>query len=171
MQRIQIDSVLPHLIKQIKAGVFLIVQAGDDLNVMTIGWASFGFIWGKPIMTIAVRPTRHTFGIIERGRDFTVSIPSGNLSKEIELCGTKSGRDCNKIKECGFEIFPAVKVKTPILNIAGTHIECKIVCKTSIDPDKLADDYQKLYPNKDFHTMYFGEIMDCYSTEDEKISG
>ncbi len=168
MQRIQIDSMLPQVMKQIKAGAFLVVRAGDDLNVMTIGWASFGIIWGKPIMTVAVRPTRHTFGIIERAHDFSVSVPAAGMAKEIEFCGTRSGRNCDKVKECGLETFPAVKVHAPILAIAGTHVECNIVCKTAIDPDKLADDYKKLYPNKDFHTLYFGEIVDCYWTEDEK---
>jgi flavin reductase (DIM6/NTAB) family NADH-FMN oxidoreductase RutF len=119
-------------------------------------------------MTIAVRPTRHTFGIIERAKDFSVSVPAEAMAKEIEFCGTKSGRNCNKLKECGLEIFPALKVRSPILSIAGTHLECKIVCKTVIDPQTLTEEYKSLYPQKDFHTLYFGEIADCYSTADEK---
>jgi flavin reductase (DIM6/NTAB) family NADH-FMN oxidoreductase RutF len=167
MQRMNLDSILQPLIKQIKAGVFLIAQAGDDLNVMTIGWASFGFIWGKPIMTIAVRPTRHTYGIIERSKDYSVSIPNGNMSKEIELCGTLSGKNCDKLKKSGLELFPALKVRSPILAVAGTHLECKIVYKAPIDPNMLIDEYKPLYPRKDYHTLYFGEIMECYSTADE----
>jgi len=63
MERVNYETVLPLVMKQIKQGAFLTALAGDNLNVMTIGWASLGFIWGKSIMTIAVRPTRHTFGI------------------------------------------------------------------------------------------------------------
>lgn len=170
MERLQFENVVPQLLKQIKAGAFLCVQAGDDLNVMTIGWASFGFIWGKPIMTIAVRPTRHTFGIIERARDFTVSVPSVSMGKELECCGTESGRNCNKLKKCNLELFPSIKARTPILAVPGIHFECKMVCTTAINPKTLIEEYKHLYPQKDYHTLYYGEIIECYSTADERMT-
>jgi flavin reductase (DIM6/NTAB) family NADH-FMN oxidoreductase RutF len=170
MERIQFDLALPQMIKKIKEGSFLIVQAGDDLNVMAIGWASFGFFWGKSVATIAVRTSRYTYEIIERAKDFSVSIPREDKSKEIEFCGTQSGRNCDKLKKCGLKIFPAIKARSPILDIAGIHIECKIVYKSPINPKWLADEYETIYPQKDFHTFYFGEVMECYSTEDEKLS-
>lgn len=169
MERVNYETVLPQMMKQIKQGAFLTVLAGDDLNVMTIGWASLGFIWGKSIMTITVRPTRHTFGIIERALDFTVSVPLSGMEKELEYCGTHSGRDGDKFKKGGLEIFPSIKAHTPIIALPGIHYECRIVFKSAMNPKNLTEDYKHLYPQKDFHTLYFGEIFECYSTADERI--
>jgi flavin reductase (DIM6/NTAB) family NADH-FMN oxidoreductase RutF len=167
MKKMKYDAILPEIMTQIKTGAFLSVKADEDLNVMTIGWASFGFIWGKPIMTVAVRPTRFTFGIIERAKDFCVSVPAEGMLKEIEYCGSHSGRDGDKLKMCNLATFPAIKAHSPILAIDGIHIECKIVCKAPVDPKMLVEEYDKIYPKKDYHTLYFGEIIECYSTDGE----
>jgi len=81
MKDLNYMSVAEEAINKIKKGAFLTVRAADALNTMTIGWATFGFIWQKPIMMVAVRSSRHTFGIIEKALDFTVTIPSGDMSK------------------------------------------------------------------------------------------
>jgi len=167
MKKMTIESIEPQIMGRIKAGAFLIVKAGEKANVMTIGWASVGFIWSKPIMTIAVRPTRYTYGIIELAKDFSVSIPTEGMKKEIEVCGSRSGRDCDKFKECNFKTFPSIKAYSPVLAIAGIHIECKIIYKSVMDSSQLIEEYHKLYPKKDYHTLYFGEIMECYSTDRE----
>ena len=98
-----------------------------------------------------VRNSRHTFSIIEHASEFTVSVPSTDMSKALEFCGTKYGKKHDKFKECGLEIFPGEKVHTPIVNIPGLHFECKIVYKNSINPDFLIESYKHLYPNKDYH--------------------
>jgi flavin reductase (DIM6/NTAB) family NADH-FMN oxidoreductase RutF len=167
MKKLTIDSIQPPILSRIKAGAFLIVKAGEKVNVMTIGWASVGFIWSKPIMTIAIRPTRYTYGIIELAKDFSVSIPTEGMKKAIEFCGSRSGRDCDKFKECNLKTFPSTKVYSPVLAIAGIHVECKIIYKSVMDSTQLIDEYQKLYPKKDYHTLYFGEIVECYSTDRE----
>jgi flavin reductase (DIM6/NTAB) family NADH-FMN oxidoreductase RutF len=162
MKKVDYMSVAEESMAQIKKGAFLTVKAGTDLNTMTIGWATIGFIWQKPIFMVAVRDSRHTFGIIERAADFTVSVPSGDMKDQIMCCGTKSGRDMDKFKECGLEIMDAQQVGSPIINIPGLHFECRIVFKAAMDPEFLAEDYKKLYRDNDYHTLYFGEIQDCY---------
>jgi flavin reductase (DIM6/NTAB) family NADH-FMN oxidoreductase RutF len=149
-------------------GAFLIVQAGDALNVMTVGWASIGFIWGCPVMTVCVRPSRHTFGILERAAEFTVSAPDSGMEKELEFCGTQSGRKVDKLKKCGIELLPGEKVRVPVLNIPGVHFECKTVYSSPLDPARLIDRYRHLYPDKDYHTIYFGEIVYCYQISAKK---
>jgi flavin reductase (DIM6/NTAB) family NADH-FMN oxidoreductase RutF len=168
MQHVNYLAVAERAMKQIEKGAFLTVQAGDALNVMTIGWASIGFIWGRPILTVLVRNSRHTYTIIEKSSEFTVSVPLVDMRKELAFCGSNSGQKVDKLKKCGLEIFPGEKVKTPILNIQGVHFECKIVYKAPLNPSALAESYKHLYPDKDYHTMYFGEIAYCYSNEDEK---
>jgi flavin reductase (DIM6/NTAB) family NADH-FMN oxidoreductase RutF len=153
-------------IEKMKAGAFLTVKSGNALNTMTIGWASFGVVWSKPIMMVAVRLSRHTFGIIEAARDFTVTVPAGDMQKELALCGSKSGRDMDKFKLCNLETSGSRKVASPVIKTPGRHYECKIVYKSAMDPAHLDPGYDStLYPNKDYHTLYFGEIAACYETD------
>lgn len=158
-------SVAEKVMDTIKKGAFLTVKSGNDLNTMTIGWATIGFVWRKPIFMIAIRDSRHTFGIIERAVDFTVSVPSTNMQEEIMFCGTKSGRDLDKYTECNLRIAASRQVVSPIIDTPGIHFECKIVFKSAMNPEDLDEEYKKLYPEKDYHTLYFGEILDCYETE------
>ena len=159
-------SIAEDAMSKIKKGAFLTVKAADALNTMTIGWVTFGFIWQKPIMMVAVRPTRHTFGIIEKALDFTVTIPAGDMSKAIAFCGSKSGRDVDKFKMCNLEIAEGQNVASPIIKVPGIHFECKIVLKSAMNPAFLDKNLDKsLYPQKDYHTLYFGEILACYETE------
>jgi flavin reductase (DIM6/NTAB) family NADH-FMN oxidoreductase RutF len=162
MRDVDIMAVFEGVMKQIKEGAFLTVKAGEALNTMTIGWATIGFAWRKPIMMVMVRNSRHTFSLIEKAVDFTVSVPTGDMKKEIAYCGTKSGRDVDKFKECMLETESSRQVVSPIIKIPGIHFECHIVYKNAIDPTRLIRDYDQIYPEKDYHTLYFGEIQACY---------
>jgi flavin reductase (DIM6/NTAB) family NADH-FMN oxidoreductase RutF len=163
MKRIDYMTVASNAMDQIKKGAFLTVKSGEAINTMTIGWATIGYVWRKPTMMVAVRLSRHTFSIIESAEDYTVSIPSADMKKELIFCGTKSGRDYDKFKECNLQPLDSQKVITPIIKVPGLHYECKIVYKSAMDPAYLNNDYNTtLYPEKDYHTLYFGEIVDCY---------
>ena len=153
-------------INKIKGGAFLTVKSGDVLNTMTIGWATFGVVWSKPIMMVAVRSSRHTFGIIEAASDFTVTVPAGDMHKETAYCGSKSGRDVDKFKICNLETTNSHEVVSPIIKTRGRHYECNIIYKSAMDPAHFHKDYDSsLYPKKDYHTLYFGEILACYETD------
>lgn len=162
MRNVDFMAVYEGVMKQIKEGAFLTVKAGEALNTMTIGWATIGFAWRKPIMMVMVRDSRHTFGIIEKAGDFTVSVPTGDMKKALAFCGTKSGRDTDKFKSCGLKTAPGREVVSPIIQTPGIHFECRIVYKNAIDPARLARDYDDIYPEKDYHILYFGEIKACY---------
>ena len=167
MQHRDYRAIAETAMKQIEKGAFLTVQAGDKVNIMTIGWATLGFVWGRPMMTVLVRKMRYTFGIIEKASEFSVSVPLTDMARELEICGSLSGRKVNKLEKCGLDLFPGEKIKTPIVNIPGIHFECRIVYKTPIDAALLVESYKHLYPDKDYHTIYFGEIVYCYSNEGE----
>jgi flavin reductase (DIM6/NTAB) family NADH-FMN oxidoreductase RutF len=145
-----------------KNGAFLAVKAGEQLNAMTISWWNIGFIWERPIITVAVRPTRYTFGIIEKADDFTVSVPVPDLPQALALCGSRSGRELDKLKAAGLTTIPAQKAASPIINIPGIHFEARILLRSKIDPGKMNSELEKYYPQKDYHTIHFGEIMACY---------
>ncbi len=155
---------LRKIINRVEEGAFLVVKGKEQSNVMTIGWAMLGIVWRKPMMMVAVRTSRHTYKLIEEGDSFTVSFPGEDRKKEISICGSKSGRNMDKFKECGFSTAPSRKVSTPVLKIPGHHFECRIVYKTPMDPKALSQDLGNLYPSKDYHTLYFGEILASYQT-------
>jgi flavin reductase (DIM6/NTAB) family NADH-FMN oxidoreductase RutF len=162
MQDVDFMTVCEAVLKQIKEGAFLTVKAEEALNTMTIGWATLGVAWRKPVMMVMVRNSRHTFRLIEKAADFTVSVPTGEMKKEIAFCGTTSGRDVDKFKECGLDTCPGRLAVSPVLRIPGVHFECRIVYTNAIDPAHLVPDYGPIYPEKDYHSLYFGEILACY---------
>jgi len=150
----------------ISKGAFLTTAHAGKTNSMTIGWGSIGVIWRKPIFTVLVRQSRFTRDLIEKSGEFTVSIPFGSMSEALGLCGTKSGRDLDKIKAAGLTLQPGKKINTPVIAANGVHYECKVVYKQTMVPDALDSGYQTaLYPQGDYHTMYFGEIIAVYVDE------
>ncbi len=149
---------------RVEEGAFLVVKGKSRVNVMTIGWALWGVIWRRPTMMVAVRTSRFTHQLIEEADSFTVTFPGDDRKKELNLCGSKSGRDMDKFKECGFATAASRKVGTPVLKIPGYHFECRIVYKTPMDPKALFPDFGNIYPAKDYHTLYFGEILESYQT-------
>ena len=148
-------------------GGFLTVKSNDLLNTMTIGWANIGYIWSKPVLMVAVRKSRYTHKLIESSNDFTVSIPFNNKMKnELQFCGSKSGRNYNKFKELNLKTISSSKVDTPLIAGCDLHYECKIVFKQKMQPENLINSYQKNhYTNDDYHTLYFGEILNCQKEE------
>lgn len=154
------------MMKKITKGAFLTVRAEDQVNTMTIGWATIGFVWKKEVFMVAVRDSRHTFSLMEKSDNFTVTVPTDKTFKQaVMFCGTKSGRDFDKFKECGLTQKQATHVASPIIDIPGIHYECSIMYKSPMDPALLDTNFDKLYPEKDYHTLYFGEILACYETD------
>lgn len=169
MEKVEDFGLINKAVERIKSkGAFLVVRAEDNqkTNVMTIGWAALGYMWRKPLMMVMVRKSRYTFQIIEKASSFTVNIPLENkeLDQALTFCGTKSGRDLDKFKASKLIIGLAKKVNTPVIKHPGLiHYECKIVYKSTVNPEFLCPDYlQDIYPEKDFHTIYFGEILAHY---------
>lgn len=157
-----IDTLMGSLMK----GALLTVKADGKVNTMTIGWATIGFVWKKEVFMVAVRDSRYTFEFIEKSKDFTVTIPTDSqYRKAITFCGTKSGRDYDKFAECNLKTAAARSVESPIVAIPGVHYECRIVYKSAMDQAFLDNQLESLYPEKDYHTLYFGEILSCYETK------
>lgn len=153
-----------------KPGLLLVSADADGKpNAMTIGWGTVGIIWGKPMFVVLVRPSRYTHGLMEQTQDFTVNVPSADLRKAVAFCGSKSGRDCDKFAENGLTAVPGRKVKSPIIDECVIHYECKVVHKNDVLKDELADAIvSAAYPEGDFHTIYYGEILSVYASPDAR---
>ena len=82
---------------------YMLVTAGNErsFNTMTAGWGATGFIWGKPAAFIMVRDSRYTYEFIEREQAYTLSFFTEDNKHALNICGTRSGRACDKVKEAG----------------------------------------------------------------------
>lgn len=148
----------------LKKGAFLTTAGAGKVNTMTIGWGSIGFMWGEPIFTVMVRSSRFTYQLIEQSNEFTVSVPLKDQQQALGICGSKSGRDTDKIAQASLTLSPGQKVNVPVIGGCGLHYECKIIYKQTMNPEMLdPDSAQKWYASGDFHTLYFGKIVACYT--------
>lgn len=150
------------------SGAFLVVEDKKGrVNVMTIGWAQLGVIWGEPVMTVLVRPSRHTHSLLEKAAHFSVCVPRrGALKKELAFCGTKSGREYDKARACALRLKDG---KPGIKYIEGCELvyQCEILAKTDLAREKIgAGPLGKYYPPDDPpHTLYFGKVLKAESFE------
>ncbi len=151
-----------------KGGLFLNAKLGDKINSMTIGWGSLSIYWGMQVFIAPVRLSRYTHHMVDESGVFTVSVPlNGELRKELGICGSKSGRDMDKFEVCNFTDIDANVVDCPIIGEASLHIECEVVGKDTMDATKMERSivdkmYAGDYENGDYHTLFFGKIVDCY---------
>lgn len=149
-------------------GVFLSV-GGERPNTMTIGWGWLGYCWKKPTFVAVVRPQRHTYGLLKRAGEFTVSVPTQRaMREELAFAGSKSGREIDKFAGHGLTALPAQKVGAPIIAECGLHYECRTLLVQDMTEAQMDGGIvNAIYPTRDFHTMFFGEIVACYRTDDE----
>ncbi len=145
----------------------LLLTAGDfaagHFNTMTVGWGSFGAIWGKPFAQVVVRPTRYTYGFMEQHPTFTLCAFPESYDDAVQLLGTKSGRDGDKIAEAGLTPVAASVVAAPAFAEAELVIECRKIYWQDLDPAHFLDpQIQSHYPKRDYHRVYFGEIVAIY---------
>jgi flavin reductase (DIM6/NTAB) family NADH-FMN oxidoreductase RutF len=145
-------------------GAFLTAGDAAQSNTMTIGWGSIGIVWRKPVFTVLVRPSRYTHEFIERGGEFTVSVPLGTLKPALGVCGSRSGRDGDKIAAAGLTLLPGRKVATPVIAGCGLYYECRVIGKQQLAAGMLEEAVNKdCYAAGDHHTVYYGEIVAAYS--------
>jgi flavin reductase (DIM6/NTAB) family NADH-FMN oxidoreductase RutF len=131
-------------------------------NTMTIGWGSIGFIWGKPIFMVMVRPSRYTYAFIEASGEFTVSLPLSGMQAALNICGTQSGRDTDKLAVAGLKLAAGQKTAAPVVAGCGLYYECRVVYKQAMLPAAAGQIKNQWYPEGNFHTLYFGEILAAY---------
>lgn len=169
MKPITLDQAAPQFIQALQSGgAFLNVQdAGGRPNTMTIGWGQPGVVWGKPCVTVLVRPSRFSHHMLEENAVFTVSVPvPGEMGDALRLCGRESGRDGDKFAKAGLTAKPAQKVDGVIIGECPLHIECRVVYKQEMMPallDPAIDN--SAYASKDYHTLYYGEVLAVYQAD------
>lgn len=144
-----------------------LLTAGDRTacNPMTIGWCQLGQLWGLPVCTVYVRPERYTYQWMESHDYFTVSIlPADQKKTTMAYCGTKSGRDVDKVKECGLTLCYGAG-DAPFFEEAELVLVCKKLYAQDLDT-KCVLDQEKIMPfygeGTGWHRMYAGQVLEAY---------
>ena len=142
----------------------LVLTSGDfaqgSFNAMTIGWGSFGVMWGIPFVQVVIRPIRYTYEFMERYDMFTVCAFPKKYAQALQILGSKSGRDGDKIAEAGLTPMRSTKVAAPSYAEAELVLECRKIYWDDMNNDHfLKTQIEEKYPRKDYHRIYYGEIV------------
>lgn len=165
MVNMELFKDMDQIMNQVNLGAFLTVTDGDRINTMTIGWATIGIIWNKPVMVVAVRDSRYTYDIMNKAKDFSVSLPMNtNLKDALEYCGTHSGEFENKFEKAGITTRSSKSILSPVISECDLFFECKIIYAQFMDPAFLEDKINShSYPKSDYHKIFYGEILEKYT--------
>ena len=141
---------------------WMLITAGTagECNTMTASWGGLGVIWGAPSATCYIRPQRYTKEFVDREEYFTLAFFGEEYRPALSLCGSKSGRDVDKVKECGFTVKSAA-CGAPYFEEAGVVLVCRKRFAQDMDPENMPREIKdKWYPQRDYHTLYIGEIVE-----------
>ena len=149
---------------------WLLLSSGDfkagQYNFMTVAWGSLGVMWGKPVAMAVVRPSRHTYKFMEKYDSFTLCAFPPEYKKALTVCGTKSGRDVDKVKVSGFTPTESLAVSSPIFREAELAIECSKIYFDDFKPKNFMDiGIEDNYSGSDYHRMYLGEVLKIQGTD------
>ena len=135
-----------------------LVSAGtpEENNTMTIGWGAMGTVWGKSAVTVYIRESRYTKRFVDAQDAFAVCFFDPSFNEKLGYLGSVSGRDEHKVAKAG--LTPAVCDGALYYEEASLVFICRKLSATvlnefldpSIDPG--------IYADKDYHTMYIGEV-------------
>lgn len=144
---------------------WMLITAGnpEEFNTMTASWGGIGILWNKPVAICFIRPTRHTYSFSEREDYFTLTFFTDEYKKTLQYCGTKSGKDVNKIEVTG--LIPLLTENQSVgFEQSRLCLECKKIYFDDLKPEQflLPGADKTFYPKKDYHRMYIAEILNVY---------
>lgn len=141
---------------------WMLITAGptDDFNTMTAGWGGLGALWGKNAAFAFVRPTRYTYEFLEKYDNFTLAFFEEKHKQALQLLGSKSGRDGDKVAESGLTPLPGILLNTTNFAEACLILECRKIYFQDFDPANFLDSgIEDWYSQKDYHRFYVGEVV------------
>ena len=172
-EQIKATEYAQQITEAFQKGILLNTNAAK-FDTMVIGWGGLGTCWGRQVFTVYVRENRFTKGQLDKSGEFTISVPlSAPVPEIVKICGWKSGKDIDKVKEAGLTLVEPTTNHTPGIKEYPLTLECKVLySQEQVLADIPEDIREKMYPqdvdgsypmaNRDAHTMYIGEIVDAY---------
>ena len=139
---------------------WMLITAGTEkaFNTMTASWGGAGVFWGKNTVTCYIRPQRYTKEFVDAGERFSLSFFGPGYREALNLCGSVSGRDCDKISRSG--LTPFFTDGVPAFEEADLVLICKKLYRAPLKPEQFfsKEGVETFYPKKDFHDLYIAEI-------------
>ena len=137
---------------------WMLITAGNEekANTMTASWGGLGILWNKPVSFAFIRPTRYTYEFIEREDGYSLCFFDESYRDALKVCGTVSGRDRDKIAECGLTL--RYEDGIPYFDQAETVLICRKLAAQDMDPAGFVDSSVEKHYNNDYHRVYTGEI-------------
>jgi len=95
------------------------------VSIITLAWV--GTVCSSPPMvSISIRPSRFSHELVNSSKEFVINIPTSSMIKQINLCGSKSGRNTDKWSKCNFTKQPSKTVNVPGIAECPVNMECKV---------------------------------------------
>lgn len=156
-------------------GKGMLVTAGntaDGFNCMTATWGGIGFLWKKNVFTFFIRPQRYTLGFAEKNELITACFfdDSEKSKKILAYCGSHSGRDADKAKECSLTPISVSDGKAVVFAEAEYSLVCRKLYVTDIKAEDFADKtLLGNYEKGDFHRVFVCEIKDVAAKRTDSL--
>ncbi|KAB3534873.1 flavin reductase family protein [Alkaliphilus pronyensis] len=139
---------------------WMLITAEKDgkVNTMTAAWGGLGVMWNKNVAYIVIRPQRYTKEFVDASNTFSLTFFDKGFEDELTYLGRVSGRDEDKISKLNMTV--EYSEKTPYFTNANLVVICNKLYAQDFQEDCFIDDAvaSKAYPEKDYHTLYIGEI-------------
>lgn len=138
----------------------------DNFNTMTISWGMIGNLWQEPMAMCYVRPQRYTHEFTESNDRFTLSFFHPDMRKALAVMGSKSGRDIDKMHYPGLDAMTLPSGQIGFKQ-AKLIIKCEKVYSDVFKEANFLDIkmMESVYPQRDFHTFYMGQITHVWVEE------
>lgn len=133
-------------------------KSDGKVNAMTASWGGMGVMWGKDVAFVVIRPQRYTKEFVDEAESFSLTFFDSSHKKMLGYMGSVSGRDEDKMAKSGLTVLDDKGV--PYYEECETAIICKKLFNQELTQDSFLfeDTINKWYPDKDYHTLYIGEI-------------
>ena len=166
MKAIQPNRITDNFI-EIIGKEWMLVGAGDreKMNMMTASWGGVGFLWNRPVVFVFIRPERYTRRFVEAKGAFTLSFLGEEHKKAHAICGSKSGRDIDKVAATGLTPF-FTEAGNPGFEEARLMLECKTLYVSEMEKSHFLDPalYERWYnaSQGEPHYIYVAEITGAW---------
>ena len=138
---------------------WMLISAERDgkVNSMTASWGSMGVLWKCDVCTVFIRPQRYTYEFVEASDTLSLSFFKEEYRDSLKICGSESGRDCDKLKKAG--LSSEIVDGTPIISEADMVIICRKLYADDLHPECFTSNEPMFaYENQDFHRFYVCRI-------------